>query len=598
MRTNMKKRIMSALVSVAVLAGSVCGLSAAEEEAQTLSLSPRAQIEIVDGEIKGITGPITAGWLRSQFEGKVELLPHFATADTSDEAPVPSMTAVTVNGVEAGIVTISGDANIDGKINLSDASAMLRDIAGWDMGADPIDDSAADLDDSTSVNLKDVSTLLKYLAGWDVQIFDSAPVLSVFTKGTAEYKLLANDPVIDEQITAAIKSLTGKDIEVITEAADGDKFITVGRDLYNKYDFIDKTAVDALAGEDKGTMGYIDTYGGNVYLTAHTDLGITGCVNYITNQAFTPELDMNIAKGTVGELGDLESLVRTQFNTLEIKGLKNEYRFLHVTDSHITTIYETEENDERRADVSNRLNNWIKNMFRKPSYLFFESFFNYAENIDADAILLTGDITDSPSQSNLDIVTKAVESSTVPSFYIYGNHDWTWNDNYQNGQYKIDYEKRFKAAVDHYDEDWDDNLNIIEYDDLYVISVDNSYYAFNRQAYTGLKAAFDKANAEGKPVILMLHIPFHTEDMHPTTEANWPDGGALCIGEGGSCGYDNQFTRMVCELITAEDSPVAAIFAGHVHFNYETMVAGRIPQFVTGAALEGWCRVVDLVPAE
>ncbi len=590
----MKKRIISVLATAALLAGSLCGISAADAEVSAIALSPRASVEIVDGEVKGITGPVTAEWLKSQFTGEVTVTSKNGDEIAADKT-VPSDSTVSVGGENVGTVILPGDASMDGKINLADASAMLKSIAKWSMD---ISSSAADIDGNGKMNLGDVSLLLKYIAKWDVKIFDDAVVIPVFTAGTTEYKLLANDADIDEQIVTAIKSLTGTEIEVVSEVADGDKFITVGKDLYSKYDFINKDAVDALTGEDKGTMAYIDTYDGNIYLTAHTDHGITGCVNYITNQAFTPELDMNIAKGAVGELGDKETLVRPLFNTLEVKGLKKDYRFLHVTDSHITTIYETEENDERQADVANRLNNWIKNMFRKPSYLFLDSYFDYAEDIDSDAILLTGDITDSPSQSNADIVKDAIVNCSVPSYYIYGNHDWSWNDNYQNSQYRTEYEKRFKDAVDFYDTDWDDNLNIMEYDDLMIVSVDNSSYSFNRQSYTGMKEAFERASAEGKSVILMLHIPIHTEDMHPTTEANWPGGGSLCIGEGGTCDYGNQFTQLVYNLIIAEDSPVAAIFAGHVHFNYETMVAGRIPQYVTGAALEGWCRVVDLVPAE
>ena len=129
-----------------------------------------------------------------------------------------------------------------------------------------------------------------------------------------------------------------------------------------------------------------------------------------------------------------------------------------------------------------------------------------------------------------------------------------------------------------------------------IVSVDNSAYKFARAAYMGLKDSLEKAKAENKPVILMLHIPMHTEDMHPLVEENWPGSGGLCIGEGGTCNMD-EYTINACNLITAEDSPIAAIFAGHVHFSYETMVAGRIPQYVTASALDGHCRVVDIVPA-
>lgn len=587
----MKKRILSVFAAVAVLAGSVCGISAAEEEVKAIGLSPRAAIELVDGKIKGITGPITADWLKAQFDGEVKLTTS-AGADIAGEDAVPSKTAVTADGAASVVVTIPGDASMDGKINLSDASAMLMSIAKWESAV--VDTDAADLDASGGVNLSDVSTLLKYIAKWDVNIFDEALTIPVFSAGETEYKLLANDSATDEKIVSAIKSLTGKDIEVVTEVTDSDKFITVGKDLYNKYDFIDADAVKAL--ED--TRAYIDTYAGDIYLTAASDNGILGCVNYITNQAFTPELDMNIAKGTACELGDLETLVRPLFTTVEIEGLKSSHRLLHVTDSHLTTIYEDEETAERRSDVDRRLNDWMLNLpeVRKASYLYFNEYFNYAENINAEAIMLTGDITDSPSQSNRDIFEKAVDGCTVPSYYVYGNHDWSWNTNeatgdvYHSDAYRRQYNEGFTAAVDKYDEDWNEYYNVIEYDDYMILSIDNAWQGFPafRPAYNGIKAAFDKAKAEDKPMILMLHVPIHTDEMHENVDRI--DGNGYCVSaESGN--------KMIYDLIVAEDTPVKAIFCGHVHVNYETMVDGRIPQYLTAAALEGWCRVVDLVPA-
>lgn len=594
----MRKRILSAVTSAALLAGSLCGLSAAEEEAQKLTLSPRAQIEIADGEIRGITGIVTADWLRSQFDGEVKIVDHRSLNELTGDDVVSSLTYVgTPDESESISVYVPGDSYIDGKINLSDVTSILKNIAGWEQSCCEFVKESADLNRDGKVNLSDAATLLKYIAKWDVQIFDSAPVLTLFTAGEAEYKLLANDPAIDEQIVAAIKARTGKDIEVITEAGANDRFITVGKNLYEKYDFIDKAAVDALVGEDKGTMGYIDTYGGNVYLTAHTDLGIVGCVTYLSNTAFTPELDMHIAKGTVGELGDLETLVNTLYTTVPVKGLTQSHRLLHVTDSHLTTVYEDEETPERRADSYSRLVNWMMNMYRKPSYLYFEEYFNYAENLGAEGIMLTGDITDSPSKSNRDILEKAVDNCTVPSYYIYGNHDWTWNNNsatgdvYQSDAFRQKYSPEFGKAVDAYDEDWNAYYNVIDKGEYVIVSVDNGMYQFpvSRPTYNGVKKAFDDAKAAGKPVILMLHIPMHTDEMHEAIDHIQDNG--YCIKP------DSQYNKMYYDIITAEDSPVAAIFCGHVHESYETMV-GDIPQYLTGAALEGVCRVVDLVPAE
>ena len=58
------------------------------------------------------------------------------------------------------------DANTDGKINLTDASLMLKYIAGWD-GIE-LNVSLCDLSGNGRIDLMDVSIILKIIAGWKV----------------------------------------------------------------------------------------------------------------------------------------------------------------------------------------------------------------------------------------------------------------------------------------------------------------------------------------------------------------------------------------------------------------------------------------------
>lgn len=62
---------------------------------------------------------------------------------------------------------ILGDANDDGKVNLSDVSTLLKYIAKWDIETDT---KAADVNLDEKINLNDVSLILKYVAKWDVTL--------------------------------------------------------------------------------------------------------------------------------------------------------------------------------------------------------------------------------------------------------------------------------------------------------------------------------------------------------------------------------------------------------------------------------------------
>ncbi len=583
----MKKKLLSAVAAATVLLGTVSG-SYAVQESGAAALSPRASIDIVDGQIKGVHQMQDVAFVKAQFDGDVNVVSKKGDV-LKDEDKIPSECVVKSGDDVLGTIVIPGDANMDAKINLSDVSRMLQHIAKWSVD---VSEGSADVDKNGKVNLADASRMLQYIAKWNVDISDKAPVITVFEDGVTGYKLLANDSATDAKIAEGIKALTGNDIEIVKEVADGDKFITVGKNLWEKYDFIDGDAARAV--ED--TRAYIDTYGGNIYLTAATDAGITGCINYITNQAFTPELDMYITKGVVGELGDLETLVRPIFTSIEIKGLKKTHRLLHVTDSHLTTVYDDEETPERRANVMSRLNDWMMHQYRKPSYLYFNEYFNYAADISAEGIMLTGDITDSPSKSNRDILESAIDNSTVPAYYMYGNHDWSWNTNeatgdvYHSETFRHAYRSGFTAAVDKFDEDWSDYYSVIDKGEYMIVGIDNAWTGFPnfRPAYNGIKAAFDTAKDEGKPIILMLHVPIHDDGMHEAIPH---------ITGNGYCVTEQSGNKMIYDMIVAEDSPVAAIIAGHVHANYESMI-GNIPQIVTAPALEGYCRVIDLVPAE
>jgi len=60
---------------------------------------------------------------------------------------------------------VYGDVNGDAKINLADASAVLKKIAKWDV---QLDEAAADVNGDAKINLADASAILKYIAKWDV----------------------------------------------------------------------------------------------------------------------------------------------------------------------------------------------------------------------------------------------------------------------------------------------------------------------------------------------------------------------------------------------------------------------------------------------
>ena len=66
------------------------------------------------------------------------------------------------------VLTLSGDANTDRTVNLSDVTTMLKHIAKWEV---EINTYAVDVNNDGMINLTDVTQMLKFIAKWDVELY-------------------------------------------------------------------------------------------------------------------------------------------------------------------------------------------------------------------------------------------------------------------------------------------------------------------------------------------------------------------------------------------------------------------------------------------
>lgn len=71
------------------------------------------------------------------------------------------------NGIAFERITLYGDGNKDGQVNIRDITIMLQHIANWDVD---IDITSADVNLDSDVNIRDVTLVLQKIAGWDVKL--------------------------------------------------------------------------------------------------------------------------------------------------------------------------------------------------------------------------------------------------------------------------------------------------------------------------------------------------------------------------------------------------------------------------------------------
>lgn len=257
-----------------------------------------------------------------------------------------------------------------------------------------------------------------------------------------------------------------------------------------------------------------------------------------------------------------------------IPGLENEYEFLFLADMHLAIKTRDEVGpygsaDERITAFSNR-----KGTVSAKQLL---QWIAYANDKQFDAVLMGGDMIDYYSEANEAYLQEQMEGLEMPYLFTLGNHDMflPWED---------------VIAEDAVIYDWfvDKNraFQVLEYEDFVICAIDNEAYDVNEASLTAMKGWIE-ANPD-KPMILLAHVPFYTENdkaLLETSVSVW--GQALVIGTGEGTRDTTAVSREFMELILGENSPVVAIFTGDNHFYHKGNLTESVIQWVGAPAYAG-----------
>ena len=257
-----------------------------------------------------------------------------------------------------------------------------------------------------------------------------------------------------------------------------------------------------------------------------------------------------------------------------IPGVEEEYEFLFLTDLHLAI--KTREDvgpygsaDERIAAFANakgtvsakQLPQWIA----------------YANEEKFDAVLLGGDVIDYYSDTNEAYLQEQMEGLEMPYLFTIGNHDLflPWEDTIAEDAVIYDWFMDKNSA-----------FQVLEYDEFVICAIDNEAYDVNEASLVAMKK-WMKEHPD-KPMILLAHVPFYTEEDRQLLETSvsvW--GQALVIGTGEGTRDTSAVSREFLELVLSEESPVVAIFTGDNHFYHKGNLTENIVQWVGAPAYAG-----------
>ncbi|MBQ3151727.1 MAG: metallophosphoesterase [Clostridia bacterium] len=260
--------------------------------------------------------------------------------------------------------------------------------------------------------------------------------------------------------------------------------------------------------------------------------------------------------------------------TLNI-GAARPFSFLHVSDTHLT--YADERDGERKVRLA-----------ENRSKIFPDAPQNLADTVlkakELDCFVAhTGDLIDFVSQKNLEEAKAFTDA--VDCFMAAGNHEFSL----YVGEAKEDAEYR-NQSLDKVQSVFKNDIRFSsrKINGINLISVDNSYYLFEQWQTDRLKQELELS----MPTILFLHTPLYSAETYDfcTKDGTELPAYLMSVPDEKMKRYSpdryeqqkqDEITREAFELITNSKN-IKAIFAGHLHKDFEACLTPTIMQFVTG----------------
>lgn len=267
--------------------------------------------------------------------------------------------------------------------------------------------------------------------------------------------------------------------------------------------------------------------------------------------------------------------------TVFIEGLEGEYTFLFLTDSHV--VIQDDKASEQEQEYAAQRYDMFVNEEGVSSAEQFPVWIAYANEMDVDAVLLGGDIIDSPSEANVEWLQEQLAELEMPYLYVPGNHDWTYPWEYMSDYGKENYLSKLAPMMQ-----GNTAVQSIELGELLLVGIDNSPGQVDPEAISG----YEELLARDKPVILINHVPYTGKTLLPKALEAWSS--PTVIGDGNSGGiWPNETSDHFLDLTMEKDSPVKLVLAGHMHFYDDSVIDEELQlrQIVGDATYEG-CAVL------
>lgn len=256
----------------------------------------------------------------------------------------------------------------------------------------------------------------------------------------------------------------------------------------------------------------------------------------------------------------------------QIPGLKNTYRILHITDSHIVMMGHREEGYIIKGGphMGKKLTDFGDVRYEHFSRNGITSAQRFASLCDqiganptcADAIVFTGDILDFFTESAFDFMCENLKKIPIPYLFTLGNHDMIFSK-MSDDQVRSKFTQLCGGNTE---------VQKLKLGELALIGIDNTRNYYSQQALLDL----DQAMEGEEQVLLFQHIPLSTKEYHQMkVDLGEKD---YALGNQGICEGDSW--KVLFQKIEAPDSPIRALICGDCHVDHLSPL-GNAVQFTS-----------------
>lgn len=265
-------------------------------------------------------------------------------------------------------------------------------------------------------------------------------------------------------------------------------------------------------------------------------------------------------------------------------GLKREYKFFQISDAHINAVddestavdienyhKQREKWDKLKKDFAKKYGDICDERYDTDPVVPFEKLTDYAKKSVTDALILSGDIIDLVSESNLRYIKKFLDNYGHPYIYCLGNHE-----SYDECSRKEKCYERLSPVIKHPD------FSSVDYGEFKIVSLDNGIKMVSDDQLRKLENEL----LEDKKILLVLHEP-------------------LCLGDfGDKAGKmmnsyflygsqnDPDDTKRLLDIVKNNEDKFIAVLAGHVHTTVEGKITDKLMQYTITSAMIGYGREI------